>query len=215
MSKRSDRLNKIAIKLVARHRSATYKRKCSVCKQHKSGIGARKVGGWTGEFVCNECKESIMTKEEQVARQFPEFSNFVLEMESVDGNSWSEFKASEDNLVEVILGDTGAIKTMLRGGYGTVRKDGVDTRFRLTPKTWLKRAPLPTAQATRTAEQMYAAAIKRVTEIAMEEGDFPFECSIHELCVLKDAHRSTPVFQALDLTNPEKQRFCGLLIVVK
>lgn len=81
----------------------------------------------------------LITKEEEVARRFPEFADFVLEMESVDGSTWSEFRADEDERVASVLSVDDAVRYMLTGGLATVEEpNGNRTRFRLTPKAWLE-----------------------------------------------------------------------------
>jgi len=72
-------------------------------------------------------------------QRFPELSQFDLEMESPRGE-WSVFRADEDERAAAILADNSAVSSMLCGGYRSVQKDGVRTRFRLTPKAWKEKA---------------------------------------------------------------------------
>lgn len=71
-------------------------------------------------------------------QRFPELSQFELEMEVSDGEWWIT-RADEDERSATILNDASAVLSMLAGGYRSVLKDGVRTRFRLTPKAWLEK----------------------------------------------------------------------------
>ena len=74
-------------------------------------------------------------------QRFPELADFELEIELPRG--WTTIRANEDERAAVILNDNSAISSMLCGGYRYVLSEGVKTRFRLTPKAWLKQPSQP------------------------------------------------------------------------
>lgn len=77
--------------------------------------------------------------------RFPELGGFELEMELPAGD-WTTIRANEDERAACILQDASAIESMLGGGCRSVERDGLRTRFRLTPKAWLKGSASPTNQ---------------------------------------------------------------------
>lgn len=68
--------------------------------------------------------------------KFPELADFELELQGNRG-LWSSFREDEDERAAAALNDEGSMRYMLCGGETTVERDGVRTRCRLTPKSWL------------------------------------------------------------------------------
>lgn len=70
---------------------------------------------------------------------------------------------------------------------------------------------------TRTADELYIAAIKRCRDVSMSEGDHSFEVSAQELMSLQSVPFRSAIYTAIDRESitGRPRSFCGLTLVIK
>lgn len=112
------------------------------------------------------------------------------------------YQREEDGLVYDIHGE--------RWLTGVLNGERVKRRFAISAAQEVK-------SKARTVEQLYEDAIKKCGEIAMEEGDRPFDCTQEELMMLRDERRNTDIGRHIDtheMHMGKPMRFCGLVVTV-